>query len=71
MRKLTTLIGATLLALSLVSCNKSSGGTAVIETDLGQIKIQLDGATAPKSGSFHRTSASTCRSPPSLRQTLG
>jgi len=48
MRKLTTLIGATLLALSLVSCNKSSGGTAVIETDLGQIKIQLDGATAPK-----------------------
>ena len=48
MKKLTTLVCATLLALSLVSCKRSSGSVAVIETDFGQIKIQLDGATAPK-----------------------
>ena len=39
------------LALALVagSCSKGSGGgVAVIDTDYGQIKIKLDGETAPK-----------------------
>src|SRR6185436_16464247 len=48
MTKIFKLICVAGLALSLLSCNKSSGGTAVIDTDFGQIKIKLDGATAPK-----------------------
>lgn len=48
MTKTMRLISVALLALSLLSCHKSSGGVAVIETDFGQIKLQLDGATAPK-----------------------
>ncbi|MBI1761302.1 MAG: peptidylprolyl isomerase [Acidobacteria bacterium] len=40
---------AALLAFSLAACHKGgSGGIATIETDFGTIKIQLDGATAPK-----------------------
>ena len=48
MAKIIKLICVAALALGLLSCNKSSGGVATIETDFGQIKIQLDGATAPK-----------------------
>lgn len=48
MAKIIKLICVAGLALGLLSCNKSSGGVATIETDFGQIKIQLDGATAPK-----------------------
>lgn len=48
--KIAKLLCLTLLALSLGSCNKGGGGggVATIETDFGTIKIQLDGATAPK-----------------------
>src|SRR5690242_6047829 len=49
MSKWMKLICAAWLALSVVSCNKGgSGGIATIEADFGTIKIQLDGATAPK-----------------------
>ena len=48
MTKLFKLICVASLALGLLSCNRSSGGTAMIDTDFGQIKIQLDGTTAPK-----------------------
>lgn len=49
MTKLTKLLCVAWLVLSMVSCNKSgNGGIATIETDFGTIKIQLDGATAPK-----------------------
>jgi peptidyl-prolyl cis-trans isomerase B (cyclophilin B) len=48
MTKIIKLICVVGLALGLLSCKKNSGGVAVIDTDFGQIKIQLDSATAPK-----------------------
>jgi cyclophilin family peptidyl-prolyl cis-trans isomerase len=47
MAKIIKLFCVAGLALGMLSCNRS-GGVATIETDFGQIKIQLDGATAPK-----------------------
>ena len=46
--KLTRIFVLVLLAALAASCTKNSGGTAVIDTDLGQIKIKLDAETAPK-----------------------
>ena len=47
--KLTRILIVLALALVAGSCSKgSSGGVAVIDTDFGQIKIKLDGDTAPK-----------------------
>ena len=46
--KLTRIFMLVLLAALAASCAKKSGGTAVIDTDLGQIKVKLDAETAPK-----------------------
>ena len=49
MMNLTKLICAVLLAGGLLACGKkSNGGIATIETEFGTIKLQLDGASAPK-----------------------
>jgi len=46
--KLTRIFVLVLVAVLAASCTKKSGGTAIIDTDLGQIKIKLDAETAPK-----------------------
>src|SRR5262245_3030375 len=47
--KITNIIIVLLLAAMAASCSKSSnGGVAVIDTDYGQIKLKLDGESAPK-----------------------
>jgi peptidyl-prolyl cis-trans isomerase B (cyclophilin B) len=45
--KITNIIIVLLLAALAASCSKS-GDVAVIDTDYGQIKLKLDGETAPK-----------------------
>lgn len=47
--KITRVLLAVLLGLSIIACNRSAGGNvAVIETDLGSIKIKLLEDVAPK-----------------------
>lgn len=46
--RLTLILVVLLLAAVAVSCSKNGGGTAVIDTDYGQIKIKLDASVAPK-----------------------
>jgi len=46
--KLTRIMVVLALALVAGSCSKGSGGVATIDTDFGQIKIQLDASVAPK-----------------------
>ncbi|MBL8189042.1 MAG: peptidylprolyl isomerase [Acidobacteria bacterium] len=46
--KLTRIVIVLALALVAGSCSKGSGGVATIDTDFGQIKIQLDASVAPK-----------------------
>lgn len=46
--KLTRILIVLALALVAGSCSKGSGGVATIDTDFGQIKIQLDASVAPK-----------------------
>lgn len=46
--KITNIVVVLLLATLAVSCSKSSGSVAVIDTDYGQIKLKLNGEAAPK-----------------------
>ena len=46
--KITNLVIVLLLAALTVSCSKSGGGVAVMETDYGQIKLKLNSEAAPK-----------------------